>query len=741
MSTRPGLVQCAAGQDVNKPTSRPRSSPHDKHVSSGDHIRHQSEDVLSTLPSVHGASPPRFHSRMRKRESFLRAMTNAASSVRVPTLHLTMSSKQDQPLPPARSQSATSTSLRRKNEHLSRLRHSVFSTSRRKGAVQAREQAREAIFELPSEVDPKVALLPRERFDSGAECETRLCSMDSTSADIWPDCRYLKKMSISTPFNFEHVTHTDRQQLPPLHTLHEHDLPGRVRALSAHQRPKRQLDGIRADDLSEKLPAMGLVRGSPSSRPSSPMPSQLPGQADPTAMHSRTISSAATQISCSLPRRDNVPVRKSSLAVLNDQRLNYLSQLVGPEASVPDPSAADDCQDTQHPQLDDGVPAAPTRQVSTSDRSKLPLPAVPDVPPLRMLGDAAVASASSLCETASSTCSQSERWSQRSSGLRSPATSDLSRPSHIKSESIFSDATWEDDVEFCYRHEAESTCDFDWKVDEPVRSTSRSAPSHGNVTPAPTTPSPLAQSERPDGSVSGVATCNAGPQRLPHRKTSVGHRGFLAARTDSVLGRQKSLAPKRVEVVSKSSKVSLLSPVYSIAGCDGSPESPLTPSKGHFRDFDRTQRISIESLSDPESRKTSISQSRTSDAGSTRNAVRPAVDGTPRWSSASSTCTPELLPSSRRGTTASDRSTATMDSAATRRTILANLRLLAPQSIHPAFRNEPVREAVALTRSASSLDIRSPVDSRYEPSRQRSCFSLAENRAGLPNDTNEGAWM
>jgi hypothetical protein len=57
------------------------------------------------------------------------------------------------------------------------------------------------------------------------------------------------KRTISVPFNFQHITHTDSRQFPGLEETSEHDLASEFSAIRASQAPNREIRGIRVQDL------------------------------------------------------------------------------------------------------------------------------------------------------------------------------------------------------------------------------------------------------------------------------------------------------------------------------------------------------------------------------------------------------------------------------------------------------------------------------------------------------------
>ncbi|TKA46477.1 hypothetical protein B0A54_02309 [Friedmanniomyces endolithicus] len=264
-----------------------------------------------------------------RRSFFGRALSDAAVRARMPTLHSTMSSQNALPHPP-RPETSLSSARRRKTEPLQQIRDSIFGARKKATPPTPRDASSpQESWPLPGSdnVGRAGVLLSSDHFRSEQEYY-----------------RYLRKTTISPPFYFEHVTHTAKQELPPLETVHEKDLPGRFWSVSAYQRPKRQLTGIRADDLSEKLPAMGVERGAPSSRPTSPAPVELDtgrplnaGSVGPVNGIDQTIFDEPREIkpdpTTEMRQSDKTsellkhPLRKSSLTTLNNQRLECMDQL------------------------------------------------------------------------------------------------------------------------------------------------------------------------------------------------------------------------------------------------------------------------------------------------------------------------------------------------------------------------------------------------------------------------------
>ena len=79
----------------------------------------------------------------------------------------------------------------------------------------------------------------------------------------------LRKEYISAPFNFQHLTHTRPQQLPPLEQASQQELADGFRTIRASQAPRRELFGIKAEDIQMPPPSAPLTL--PSSSQSTPL--------------------------------------------------------------------------------------------------------------------------------------------------------------------------------------------------------------------------------------------------------------------------------------------------------------------------------------------------------------------------------------------------------------------------------------------------------------------------------------
>lgn len=507
------------------------------------------------------------------------------------------------------------------------------------------------------------------------------------------DYRHLRKLSISPPFNFEHVTHTAKTQLPPLETVDEQELTAEFWAVAAHQRPRSRLMSIRADDLSEKLPAMGVGRDALSSRPTSPIPAELPterphlfGSIDQASSVDEKVfderkdtnfdPSVALERLASTKESPRHPRRHSSLTALNEQRLKFLQQDTRPTFDESNSSGQSDgpSDDNQRASaqytgytsaLDDVAEerdsASLWRSSEHIDRARHPLPALPPQATTTESSRTslrpshpATASMISIASSGKRSSTMSKRSSQ--SFFKSPAVSSTSAASEAKRPSIISDTTWEDDVDFCYQQEAESTCNFDWQSFVPARESSI-ADSDGEVRlSAWLNPTPSIEAESPHARQQQTTVDLVKEQAasgLHRRGLSVGHRGFLAARKGSSdLLRQKGAVPPALELVSGPAPMNDLSPAISVTRTNKETgTAPSSPGTLRLHGYDGTNRASAEYLSDPESVLTGGSKhSKSSSYGSYESIARPTPTNADkaRWSLASSSSVPDLLHSKRR---------------------------------------------------------------------------------------------
>jgi len=207
---------------------------------------------------------------------------------------------------------------------------------------------------------------------------------------------------------------------------------------------------------------------------------------------------------------------------------------------------------------------------------------------------------SSVCAERSPNVESNESWladSQESSPLRS-ALSNAAR------SSTFAESSWEDDIDLMYQQEAESTCDFDWDVYRRSRTnatmgalgTGLSTPLQSNRTSSiysdglvmaindSTRSSRVTSQELETSYYAGTGR----PIKRP-RGTSIGHRGFAAARNSVCEKGSQCKKPEPLRVVKQIPQSDSLSPVNSIDDSlsegPGDMDSPSLLSSPMVMDF------------------------------------------------------------------------------------------------------------------------------------------------------------
>ena len=325
------------------------------------------------------------------------------------------------------------------------------------------------------------------------------------------------------------------------------------------------------------------------------------------------------------------------------------------------------------PELNASMPPNFSADYDVAFRSRQPLPSLPphpakasmSSPELLQVNQTAPISAFSPTLPPTKQASPKSKRSSRStsSARRSKHTEHDAKVSRKPSDFSVSDVSWEDSVDLAYEEEAEATCDFAWNAQRQLRhSVSQPADSKRDSaatvyhadSPSLSNASESGVSLHRNSSTDTIADRRVGEQ--PHKRgTSVGHRGFLAARKNSstpdLLSKAKE-PPAPLTFSQASTQVSVLSPVFSVADEDAQ-KTPFTPAELHYPHIER---VSNDYLSDPESyRNSHSSKHRKSSSygsyGSYDSAGARAGGGPPsssanttRWSIASSgSSIPELM--------------------------------------------------------------------------------------------------
>ncbi len=475
--------------------------------------------------------------------------------------------------------------------------------------------------------------------------------------------------------------------------------------MSARQRPKRHLNGIQADDLPRQHKPSGSESSHPSSSKSRPVSPLSPSESGDVPPHistpveplarlddsifdavtgMRPITLSRTRSVRSRPHVPHFPRRYSSLNALRpgDEKAEPKDKQLTTfyESESPDPSADEGSPDTQaslpkaEPKTTNASPAPlPTPQRRDGEepkhddvayRSKQPLPPLPKRNPSRRISKPShkspelgrVPSIALHIPNGHPWSPKSKRSSKRSSKQSSRSSRSLqkslsqSSSTGVRQSTILSDTTWEDDVDYCYEQEAESTCYFNWDaakasreqyVEDDDELNLMSAPYHAH---SPTVTPGSGSHVKLNLSKETIAERRSSKrfEELPRAPSTVGHRGFLAARRSSQdLSRY---TPTPVQITPSSSTPNLLSPVLSVN--ETAEQKHPTPATLHDSGI---ASLSATFLTDTASHGTSTSTRHTkssshgSNASSARASSKTSQNTNNRWSVASSTSVPDFM--------------------------------------------------------------------------------------------------
>lgn len=295
--------------------------------------------------------------------------------------------------------------------------------------------------------------------------------------------------------------------------------------------------------------------------------------------------------------------------------------------------------------------------------------------------------------------------------------------------STFAESSWEDDIDLMYQQEAESTCDFDWDIYR----RSRTNATMGALGTGLSTPlqSNRTSSIYSDGLVMAIndsarssrvtsqeleTSYYAGtgrPIKRP-RETSIGHRGFAAARNSVCEKGSQCKKPEPLRVVKQIPQTESLSPVNSIndsvseeAGDKDSPsllsspmvmDFPVPPTRNDLPDFPAPPNPNdLPDFPDPPSGHGSTG-STASDASSWQHGRKHQQSssygsdgGQTRASTAPSTTTPSmasLRETSRWSATSAGSTASTSGSVAIRSKRLSSFKAMMPSPIEDADAEE-----------------------------------------------------
>ena len=323
---------------------------------------------------------------------------------------------------------------------------------------------------------------------------------------------------ISIPYNFQHLTHTHSRQFKSLDKASEEELASELSAIQTAQTPQRRLQGITAQDLSapssacpspsRQAPWSPVLRSPSSIYSTCSRFEQCQLQSPPRTPSDQDYFSHHTSHFANSPEGTVVPPRKSSRAathiefysqLLQEENIHShdkrssglltpvdsnvspyftapqtpldapLSTWVIPHAmTTPDDSAytvppasrhasladvpeEDDSKSTMIRESQPSTPGAGLRHTkSFPNTAPLTWQQIPHSP---ILGNPHTFSAlGGVDRILPAFINQSHN----------SATGNNRQSRQIPYSPLGLDASWEDDIDFCYEHAAEANCDFDW---------------------------------------------------------------------------------------------------------------------------------------------------------------------------------------------------------------------------------------------------------------------------------------
>ncbi|OCK82696.1 hypothetical protein K432DRAFT_391019 [Lepidopterella palustris CBS 459.81] len=143
------------------------------------------------------------------------------------------------------------------------------------------------------------------------------------------------KPRISSPFDFQHLTHTHRQQFPALDRTTQNELVAEFWAVRASQVPRRELHGIKAEDLHfQSLSSKAVNATNPAERSSSALSmSRTPPPLSPHRSRDLVLPDSPSPVSSVQGLRHSRSVESFSQPVVKG-RSHRFSQSVNPPPRV-----------------------------------------------------------------------------------------------------------------------------------------------------------------------------------------------------------------------------------------------------------------------------------------------------------------------------------------------------------------------------------------------------------------------
>ncbi|THZ25229.1 hypothetical protein D6C89_04470 [Aureobasidium pullulans] len=373
-------------------------------------------------------------------------------------------------------------------------RSSIFS--RRRSAKSSKSSE--------SKDEPLMRWLRTDSRTPGWRRESTDCEREHDSEEAF--YQTLRKKNISAPFNFQHVTHTQQEQLPQLESVNDSELVSEFWAASAFQAPKSELRGIKADpvDSSFRVRANERRPSTASSVRSDPFASRHRGLSFTSSVHEldstprtpqdvespldeRARSLSLTSRSHSFSRLD-LPSRERLAALGAEQREPPTMLHPALRGQMTPPTVE---RTSSQPQIFE-LPGTSLESVPEEMEGCGPSPA--KLPRAKAMLDLSPLASPKLSPRSSPSLNSTARQknglvftpfpignafaqAHGGTGVEVPRTSSESRLSFSVDgnvPSLTSGESWENDIDFCYLVEAESSCDFDW---ESVRSSRKGSAS------------------------------------------------------------------------------------------------------------------------------------------------------------------------------------------------------------------------------------------------------------------------
>lgn len=276
-----------------------------------------------------------------------------------------------------------------------------------------------------------------------------------------------KKSSISAPFNFQHVTHTQRDHLSVLESMTDGELGSELQAASVCQAPRNQLQGIRAQSLDKDHHSWKTddVHQAPIEEDSEPAISQDGPLARPPSITSTqepsTMLNPDSDATSDFSSRDSMVDRPQGRGTHSSLSTEQLAALRNDHREPPA---------MLHPALRTQTATfTPQGQITAYELPAISLESVPEEtegsnnsPARRTSSQASDAQTQSTAVPYSSVNAIGQAYSNIPEESAPLPSNEQVVVNLENDDSVSTGESWENDVDMMYLVEAESTCNFDW---------------------------------------------------------------------------------------------------------------------------------------------------------------------------------------------------------------------------------------------------------------------------------------